>query len=95
MDGRAKTVRIPRIKAKYIVSDIQIILKNKPIPLKRYRRIIVNLLHVAIIIPGTKGLFLLIKNVMKGVPPIIGLGNNSKFLAALLYLATMVTSLAA
>ena len=95
VDGKAKTFTIPNIKAEDIVAEIRKILKKKWIPLKRYRRIIGNLRHVAIILPSTKGLFLPINKALKGGHPIIGLGNISEIRVALLNLATMVTSLAA
>ena len=84
----------PKDQSRDIVAEIRRILKKKRVPLKRYRRIIAKLRHVAIIITGTKSLFSLIKKALKGKPPIIGPGNSSKVRVALLDLATMVTSLA-
>jgi hypothetical protein len=95
VDGAAKTVRISDARAKDIVAEIRKILKKKRVPLKRYRRIIGKLRHVALILPGTKGLFSPINKALKGDPQVIGLGKSSEVRAALLDLATMVTSLAA
>lgn len=50
---------------------------------------------MGIILNNTKVLFLPIKKALKGETPIIGLGKISEFRAALLDLATMVTSLSA
>ena len=76
MDRRAKTVRIPRIKSKHIVSDIRRILNKKRVPLKRYQKIIRKICDVDIILPGTKGLFSPINKALKGEPPIIVLRKN-------------------
>jgi hypothetical protein len=48
---------------------------------------------VALILPGTKGLFLPINYGLKGEPNLVGLGKCREVRAALLDLATMVTSL--
>jgi hypothetical protein len=93
VDGEAKTVRISDAKAKDIVAEIRKILKKKRVQLKRYRRIVGKLRHVALILPGTKGLFSPINKALRGDPAVIGLGKSSEVRAALLDLATMVTSL--
>jgi hypothetical protein len=94
VDGEAKTVRISDARATDIVAEIRKILKKKRVQLKRYRRIVGKLRHVALILPGTKGLFSPINKALKGDPLVIGLGKSSEVRAALLDLATMVTSLA-
>jgi hypothetical protein len=93
VDGEAKTVRISDARGKDIVTEIRKILKKKRVQLKRYRRIVGKLRHVALILPGTKGLFSPINRALKGDPLVIGLGKSSEVRAALLDLATMVTSL--
>jgi hypothetical protein len=94
VDGEAKTVRISDEKAAAIVAEIRKILKKKNVQLKRYRRIVGKLRHVALIMPGTKGLFSPINRALKGEPPMIDLGRLSEVRAALLNLAVMVTALA-
>jgi hypothetical protein len=63
------------------------------VPLKRYRKIIGKLRHVALILPGTKGLFLPVNKALLGDPALIGLGKNSELRAVLIDLAAMVCSL--
>jgi hypothetical protein len=93
VDGAAKTVRLPEAKAQDIVAEIRKILKTKRVQLKRYCRIVGKLCHVALILPGTKGLFSPINKALKGEPSVIGIGKSSEVRAALLNLATMVASL--
>ena len=66
MDGKSKIVRISQIKAKDIVVEIQIILRKKQVPLKYYRRIIRKIFHVAIKLPRTKCLLVMIRKALKG-----------------------------
>jgi hypothetical protein len=83
-------VGISDAKANDIVAEIRKILKKK-IQLKRYPRIIGGKLrHVALIMPGAKGLFSPINHALRGDPPVIGLGRLSDVRAALLDLATLV-----
>jgi hypothetical protein len=93
MDGAAKTVQISNTRSKDIVGEIRKILKKRRVQLKRYRRIVGKLRHVALILPGTKGLFSPIIAGLKGEPLVVGLGQSSEVRAGLLDLATMVTSL--
>jgi hypothetical protein len=95
VDGENKTVGISDAKANDIVAEIRKILKKKKIQLKRYLRIIGKLRHVALIMPGIKGLFSPMNHALKHDPPVIGLGRLSDVRAALLDLATLVISLAA
>ena len=76
MDGKAKTFRIPNTKSKDIVAEIRRILENW-VPLKWYHGIIRNLCRLAIILPGTEGIFSMINKVFKGEPPIIVIGKSS------------------
>jgi hypothetical protein len=69
-------------------------LKKKHVQLKRYRRILGKLRHVALILPGIKGLFSPINKALKGEPRVIGLGKDSDIRAASLDLAHMVEDLA-
>jgi hypothetical protein len=94
VDGAAKTVRISESKSKDIVSEIRRILKKKHVQLKRYRRIVGKLRHVALILPGIKGLFSPINKALQGEPRVIGLGKDSDIRAAFLDLAHMVEDLA-
>jgi hypothetical protein len=91
VDSENKTVGISDAKANNIVAKIRKILKKKKIQLEWYRRIIGKLRHVALIMPGTKGLFSPINHALKGDPPVIGLGRLSDVRAALLDLATLVS----
>jgi hypothetical protein len=95
VDGASKAVSISRTKAMEIVSEIQTILKKKKVQLKCYRRIISKLHRMVLIMSGTKGLFSRpINHTLKGELPMIRLGCKSDVRAALLVLATLVTSLA-
>jgi hypothetical protein len=94
VDREAKTVRISDARATDIVREIRKILKKKRVQLKRYSRIVGKLRHVALILPGTKGLFSPINKELRGKPLVIGLRKSSQVRAALLDLATMVTLLA-
>jgi hypothetical protein len=94
VDGAAKTVRISQTKSDDICNELRRIQKKKRVPLKRYRKIIGKLRHVALILPGTKGLFSPINKALRGEPAFIGLGKNSELRAALIDLAAMVRSLA-
>ncbi len=93
VDGLNRTVRITANKTTDIISEIRKILKKKRVQLRRYRRIVGKLRHVALIMPSTKGLFSPINKALKGDPATIGLGRDSEVRAALLDLATMVKAL--
>jgi RNase P subunit RPR2 len=54
VNGETKTVRISDAKATDIVSELRRILKKKHVQLKRYRRIVGKLCHVALIMPSTR-----------------------------------------
>jgi hypothetical protein len=95
VDGLNRTVRISESKSADIISEIRKILKKKNVQLRRYRRIVGKLRHVALIMPSTKGLFSPINKALQGEPKTIGLGKNSEVRAALLDLATMVKALGA
>jgi hypothetical protein len=94
VNGQTKTVRISDAKATDIVSELRRILKKKHVQLKRYRRIVGKLRHVALIMPSTKGLFSPINKALQGEPAVIGLGKISEVRAAFLDLAHMVADLA-
>jgi hypothetical protein len=94
VDGAAKTVRISQTKSDDICNELRRIQKKKRVPLKRYRKIIGKLRHVALILPGTKGLFSPVNKALRGDPAFIGLGKNSELRAALIDLAAMVRTLA-
>jgi hypothetical protein len=94
VDGAAKTVRISQSKSDDICNELRRIQKKKRVPLKRYRKIIGKLRHVALILPGSKGLFSPVNKALRGDPAFIGLGKNSELRAALIDLAAMVRTLA-
>jgi hypothetical protein len=93
VNGDTKTVRISEAKSSDIIQEIRRILKKKKVQLKRYRRIVGKLRHVALIMPSTKGLFSPINKALTGEPACIGLGKDSEVRAALLDLAVLVGSL--
>jgi hypothetical protein len=95
VDGLHRTVWISDDKATNIVLEIKKILKKKRVQLRRYRRIVGKLRHVALIMPSTRGLFSPINKALQGDPATIGLGRASEVREALLDLATMVTALGA
>jgi hypothetical protein len=74
VNGETKTVQLPKSKADDIVGEIKRILKKKHVQLKRYRRVVGKLRHVALIMHGTKGLFSPINKALQGDPRVIGLG---------------------
>ena len=78
VDGLNRTVRISESKSADIISEIRKILKKKNVQLRRYRRIVGKLRHVALIMPSTKGLFSPINKALQGEPKTIGLGKNSE-----------------
>jgi hypothetical protein len=94
VNGSTKTVSITETRASDIVGEIHKILKKKQVQLKRYRRIVGKLRHVALIMPGLKGLFSPLNKALQGEPRSIGLGKSSDVRAALLDMAHMVTDLA-
>jgi hypothetical protein len=94
VNGETKTVRISEAKATDIISELRRILKKKTVQLKRYQRIVGKLRHVALILPGIKGLFSPINKALQGEPRVIGLGKNSDVRAAFLDLVHMVADLA-
>jgi hypothetical protein len=57
VNGQTKTVRVSEAKAADIVAELRRILKKKHVQLKRYRKIVGKLRHVALILPGIRGLF--------------------------------------
>jgi hypothetical protein len=94
VNGQTKTVQISDAKATDIVTEIRRILKKKHVQLKRYRQIVGKLRHVALILPGIRGLFSPINRALRGEPQVIGLGKTSEVRAAFLDLAHMVANLA-
>jgi hypothetical protein len=95
VNGGTKTVSICEAKATDIISELHHILKKKTVQLKWYRWIVGKLRHVALILPGMKGLFLPINKVLhQGEPHVIGSGETSNVHAAFLDLAHMVDNLA-
>jgi hypothetical protein len=70
-------VQILGAKATDIVSELRHILEKKYIQLKQYRWIMGKLRHVALILPGIKGLFSPINKVLQCKPRVIGMGRNS------------------
>jgi hypothetical protein len=94
VDGEAKTVQISQAKADDICNELRRILKKKRVPLKRYRKIIGKLRHVALILPGTKGLFSPVNKALRGEPAFIGLGKGSELRSVLNDFAAMVRTLA-
>jgi hypothetical protein len=95
VDGWHRTVRLSEQKVTNIVSEIRKILKKKSVSLRRYRRIVGKLRHVALILPSTKGLFSAINKALKGDPKTIGLGKASEVRASFLDLAHLVATLGA
>jgi hypothetical protein len=93
IDGLHRTVRISSEKVAEIIAEIKKILKKRRVQLRRYRRIIGKLRHVALILPATRGLFSPINKALQGDPAVIGLGRDSEVRAALLDLANMVAQL--
>jgi hypothetical protein len=94
VNGETKTVRISEAKATDIVTEIRRILKKKQVQIKRYQKIVRKLGHVALILPGIRGLFSPINKALRGEPCVIGLGKMSGVQAAFLDLAHMVEHLA-
>jgi hypothetical protein len=94
VNGQTKTVQILDAKATNIVMEIRPILKKKHVQIKRYCQIMGKLRHVALILPGIRGLFFHINKALKGEPQVIGLGKTSNVQAAFLDLAHMVAHLA-
>jgi hypothetical protein len=93
VNGNTKTVRISHAKSTDIIQEIRRILKKKRVQLKRYRRIVGKLRHVALIMPSTKGMFSPMNKALKYEPACIGLGKDSEVRAALLDLAVLVAEL--
>jgi hypothetical protein len=94
IDGRARTIQLPADKAADITTEIRRVLSKKRVTLKRYRRIVGKLRHVALIMPGTRGIFSPLNKALKGDPAVIGLGTKSEVRHALLDLASLVADLA-
>jgi hypothetical protein len=94
VNGKKKTVCITQAKADNIVGEIKQILKKKHVQMKHYRHVVGKLRHVALIMPGVKGLFSSINKAFQGDPCVIGLGASSEVRAALLDLSHMIASLA-
>lgn len=87
-------VCISDAKATNIFAELHRILKKKHVQLKWYRQIIGKLCHMALVMPGIKGLLSPINKALQGEPQVIGLGKTSNVRAALLDLAHMVANLA-
>jgi hypothetical protein len=86
-------IRISKSKADDIVMEIRRVLKKKCVQLKRYEKIVGKLIYVALIMPGTKGMFSPINKSLQGEPLMIGLSKESEVQAALLDLAILVQDL--
>jgi hypothetical protein len=77
VNGETKTIRILEATADDTVMQLRRILKTKNIQLKQYQNIVGKLHHVALILPGIRGLFLPINKALQGKPKVIGIGKHS------------------
>jgi hypothetical protein len=94
LDGRARTVQLPRKKADHIIQEITRILKKTSVPIKRYLSVIGKIRHAAQIIPVAKGLMSPLNAALRGDPKHVGLGKKSLARAALRDLKDIIGSLA-
>ena len=82
-NGRRRTVRLPKEKARRYVTETKQLLTKKRTPVKKFQTIVGRLRHVSTILPAANGFFTPINNPLKpdesGNPPRhIGLGKTPK-----------------
>jgi hypothetical protein len=82
-DGIKHTVRLPPAKVIAYIKEVHKLLRRKSAPLKSMQTIVGKLQHLSVILPAAKGFFTPINTVLRGNPPIIGLGKASNVRAAL------------
>jgi hypothetical protein len=72
-DGKAKTVFLPDHKSDDLTQELDRVLKKKHLPFKRFRTLLGKLRHVAIILPGLRGLFTPANAILGAEPPTVSL----------------------
>lgn len=94
LDGRRRTVALPKQKAEGITTEIRRVLKKNSILLARYRKLVGKLRHAAIIMPAIRGLFTPINQALKADPKAISLPKDGSVRGALRDFVHLVESMA-
>jgi hypothetical protein len=92
-DGHGKTVQLPEDKSAEILVEIKRILKKKTVPFKRFQILLGKLRHVAIILPGLRGLFTPGNRVLGEQPSRVPLHAKSPMRQMLKDMASLVQQL--
>ena len=94
-NGRCRTVRLPKEKARRYVTETKQLLTKKRTPVKKFQTIVGRLRHASVILPAANGFFTPINKALKpdesGNPPRhIGSGKNSEVREALLDITVLL-----
>lgn len=94
-NGRHRTVRLPKAKAKKYVLETKSLLRRIRVPIKAFQTTVGRLRHASAILPAAAGFFTPINRALKldenGRPPrYIGLGKQSEVREALLDLTVLL-----
>ena len=94
IDGAARTVRLPEVKAADLAMATRRLLAKKRVSLKVFQSIVGRLRNAATILPAARSLFTPINRALRGNPALVPLGAaNSELRATLLDLRTLVLDL--
>ena len=94
VNGRDRTVRLSKGKAGALIKAITRTRTKRRASLKSYQQLVGKLRHVALILPGARGLFSPINKALQGDPPFIGLGKDSEVRAAFIDLKVLIRDMA-
>ena len=83
LNGKARTVQLPKSKAQSIVKEIKAVLKKSRVRLVRMQRTVGRLQHASLVMPCSKALFTPLYDAMKGDPKYIYLPVGGKVRNAL------------
>jgi len=94
-NGRRRTVRLPKEKARRYVTETKQLLTRKRTPVKKFQTVVGRLRHASMILPAANGFFTPINSALKpdaaGNPPRhIGLGKNSEVREALVDITVLL-----
>ena len=90
LEGKERTVRLPKDKANALVKEVRAILTKQRVARKRFRSVVGRLQHAARILPVAKSVFTPLNNAMKGEPPMVGIGRQGDVRYSLLDAAALV-----
>jgi hypothetical protein len=93
-DGEQKTVYLPQDKSDDIIQELNRVLKKGKVPFKHFRSLLGKLCHVAIILPGLRGLFTPTNKILRAEPSSVSLSSQAPMRQAFKDIKYLVRQLA-